>query len=96
MECMNDGYVYLATSNPNTQHRKYELLLPKTNSRKNTETLIAMINEDRFVAEKLYLVSVLPLVKAAELPGGGRDIRCGNCGAMEESDGVGIWLVQLC
>ena len=83
----NDKHVYLSTSNPNSQNRTHSLWLPKANSGTDTETLIAMINEDRFVAAKQYLVSVLPMVKAAELSGGGRSIFCDNCGAMEKSDG---------
>ena len=83
---MRDKYVYLATSNPNGQHRRHELQLPKTNSGANIEIIIAMMNEDRFTAVKQHLVNVLPLVKAAALPGGGRNIRrCGNCSSSEYS-----------
>ena len=63
----------------------HDLTIEKINSGANTEALIAMINEDRFIEEKQHLVSVLPLVKAVELPGGGREIICDNCGAAEHS-----------
>ena len=84
---VNDDYVYFEASNPNGYHMRHRLDILKTNSGAKTETMIAMINEDRFVAAKQYLMSVLPLVKAVELPGGGREIYCDNCRAMELSLG---------
>ena len=44
-----------------------------------------MINEDRFIETKQYFVNVLPLVKATELRGGGRNFACDNCSASEWS-----------
>ena len=81
---MKDKLVFLVSDSFESMQFK-ELWLSKTNSGANIETMIAMINEDRFVAEKEYLVNVLPLVKAAELPGGGRDIVCEECHAIEYS-----------
>ena len=80
-----NSYAFFGTSIPSSQHRIYVLELQKPNSVADTETLIAMINGDRFAAAKQYLVNVLPLLKAAELPGGGRMITCNNCGAGEFS-----------
>ena len=57
----------------------------KINSLANTEELIDMISEDRYTEAKQHLGSVLPLVEAAALPGGGRQIECGNCRAYEHS-----------
>ena len=59
--------------------------MKQRNSVANTKELIGMINEDRFTEVKQHLGSVLPLMKAAELPGGGRSISCGNCGACQYS-----------
>ena len=55
------------------------------NSVASTKELIYMISEDRFTEAKQHLESILPLVEAAALPGGGRDIMCGNCGVWEDS-----------
>ena len=63
---MQDGSVFFVTSNQNS-HYKTLLSGWKKNSGAITEKMIAMINGDRFVAEKKLLESVLPLVKAAEL-----------------------------
>ena len=56
------------------------------------KTLISKFNKDRLKEEKQHLVSVLPLVKAAELPGSGRRVLCGQCGAVESSIGNQIWI----
>ena len=69
----------------------YYLKLENINIGANTEALIAMINEDRFIDTKQYLVNVLPLVKAVELRGGGIN-QCDNCGADEMSSGDRIRL----
>ena len=68
------------------QHgRRVHIQIPTTNGRANTETMIAMMNGDRFATTKQHLVNVLLLVKAAALPGAGRDLECDNCGARESS-----------
>ena len=74
--------------------RPQTLELSKTSSVADTETLIAMINGDRFATTKQHLVNVLPLVKAAELAGGGRHDWCENCNAFESSRGDTISLVM--
>ena len=53
----------------------------KRNSVENTKELFDSINDNRFTEVKQLLGSVLPLVQAADLPGGGRDVRlrCDNC-----------------
>ena len=75
----------LSTNPRNSKQRHYSLWLPKTNSGADTETMIAMLDGDRFAEEKQCLVNVLPLVKAAELRDGVRNIEGNNCGAWENS-----------
>ena len=92
-ECLKNKCIFFSITGENSQHRTQELdselyyflKIPKTISGVNIETMIAMMNEDRFAAAKQLLVSVLPLVKAAELRGGGRNIGCNNCYALEGS-----------
>ena len=63
----------------NSQPRTYDLRLPRTNCGADIETLIAMINGDRFVAEKQHLVSILSLIKDGDFPRTGRKHRCDDC-----------------
>ena len=87
---MRDESVIFVISNPNRTHLLHVL---KTNRVANTGILIVMKNGDRFIATKQYLVSVLPLVKPAELTGGGRWIKCLNCGLRKDCLGNNtIWL----
>ena len=69
--------------------------IPKTNGSRNTETMISMINGDRFLAPKQCLVNALPLVKAAELRGGWRNNMCGNCWSQEGSVGSDRLRLQI-
>ena len=74
--------------------RAHHLTLEKINSQSNTESLIALINEDRFLEERQYLVNVLPHVKAVELRNG--EIECENCGAFEYLIGsqIQLWMQE--
>ena len=93
-QCMNNDFTIYYRSYLFEGNRNNFLTLQKKNSVANTETLIGMINKDRFIGEKQHLVRVLPLLKAAALPGGGRNIECDNCGARQDSfdNGFGILL----
>ena len=51
----------------------------------NTKELIGLINRNSLIEVKQHLEKVLALVEAAALPGGGRDIWCGNCDAVQRS-----------
>ena len=51
-----------------------------------TKKLIAMIIGDSLIEAQQHLRSILALVEAAELPGGGREITCGNCQSQQGSD----------
>ena len=70
--------------------REYYLFVDKRNSVANIEEMIDMLDEERFIEAKQHLGSVLSLVDAAELSGGGRDIHCDNCGAWKRSTFAGI------
>ena len=91
---MHDGFTIYYVSYPYYERRMHEIQLLKINSGVNTETLIDMINEDRFIEAKQHLGRVLPLVRAAELSGGEEDIWCGNCNSNQESTGDGIYLLM--
>ena len=73
---INDGFTIYYRSYPSFEQREYALTLQKINSGANTETLIGMINEDRFIKAKQHLGRVLSQVKAAELPGGEGNVFC--------------------
>ena len=79
-----DGFTIYYTSYPRNELREHSLRLQKKNSGANTETLIGMINEDRFMEAKQHLGKLLPMVKAAELSGRGSFISCPNCDAHKE------------
>ena len=49
----------------NDRNRSHYLMIEKINSGANTEALIAMINQDKFIETKQHLVNVFPLVKVA-------------------------------
>ena len=94
---MNEGFTVYYGSCPGYKNRVHCLRILKINSVENTETLIGMIDEDRFIEAKQHLGRVLPLVKAAELPGGGGDIRCRNCFAHQSPVGneiCCIWMLE--
>ena len=95
---MNDVEMNSAIYNRSIQfdkvdgYRVHFLALEKINSTSNIEKLIDMINGERFIGRKQDLLSVLPLVKAAEFLSAGRDIICSNCGAEEWSTDRKIFL----
>ena len=69
----------------NDTARSHFLRIDKRNSAANTKELINMISGDSLIEVKQHLRKVLTLVEATELPGGGRDITCGYCGAEQRS-----------
>ena len=63
----------------NDTGRRHGLCIGKRNSVANTKEFVDLIDGDSIVETKQHLTSVLALVEAAELQGGGRSIMCGNC-----------------
>ena len=66
--------------------RTHRSFIDKRNNVANTRELIDMINVDSLIEAKQHLGKVSALMEAAELPGGGRDIRCNHCEARQCSD----------
>ena len=79
---------YIYTLAPPYGINSHRLFIDKRNSVTNTKELTAMIDGDSLAGAKQHLESVLALVEAAALPGGGRDITCDNpyCRAKQYSE----------
>ena len=95
---MLNGFTILYTSYQLTDTSRIHYTTPrKRNSVANTKEVIAMINEDSLIKVKQHLGTVLALLEAAELPGYGRIITCGNCSAGEDSTGelmMSLWMSE--
>ena len=88
--------IYYERSMTKERNIEHFLDLEKVNSGANTEALIGMINEDRFIETKQHLVKVLPLVKVIELQD--EDLAsffCENCGSSKVSLNVRILLTMI-
>ena len=94
--CMDNDediiYYKRTTINTNNQLREHQLSLKKINGGATIEKLYGMIHKVEDKQLTRCLENLLPLVKAAELPGGGRDIQCWfnhgyTCGGRERSGG---------
>ena len=88
---------YLNYHFPHSENEKYHWLrLRKKNSGANIKVLIAMINQDRFTAEKQHLMQLIPLVKAAESQDLNRVVQCDNCfaSALSTDNQIMLWLEE--
>ena len=87
--CMDNTFTVLYTYNYLMEiSKQHSLFIDKRNSLADTKELIGMINdEDPIIEARDHLEDIVPLLEAAELSGGMREIVCRNClGSQEVTD----------